>query len=151
MRAHIPEKLEGGRVRSGLFATSPEHGPYGEFHVQGPCGCELCIIVHPRQGWEHVSVSTGRRRTPNWEEMCFVKDLFWDEEERVMQLHPPLSEYVKNNRYCLHLWKPLHQEIPAPPAIFVGIVGLGPHETYVLLESMTAEMGNNHKLSEQIC
>jgi hypothetical protein len=149
MRAHIPEKLESGRVLSGIFATSPEHGPYGSFIVQGPCGCDLHIIGHLREGWEHVSVSTRRRRTPNWQEMCFVKDLFWDEEERVMQLHPPLSEYVKNNRYCLHLWKPLHQDIPAPPAIYVGIVGLGPDEAVPLVKSMIAEMVNNSKLLEQ--
>ncbi|WP_439375489.1 DUF7694 domain-containing protein [Bradyrhizobium sp. DASA03120] len=60
--------------------------------------------------------------------MCFVKDLFWHEEECVMQLHPPRSEYVNNNRYCLHLWRPTCQEIPTPPSGLVGIVGIGPAE-----------------------
>ncbi|WP_431309684.1 DUF7694 domain-containing protein [Bradyrhizobium iriomotense] len=78
-------------------------------------------------GWEHVSVSIPRR-CPNWQEMCFVKDLFWDEEECVMQLHPPRSEYVNNNRYCLHLWRPTSRAIPTPPSGLVGIVGIGPSE-----------------------
>jgi hypothetical protein len=71
--------------------------------------------------------------------MCFVKDLFWDEEECVVQFHPPLSQYVKNHRYCLHLWRPTHQAIPAPPARLVGIVGLGPDEAQPLVNAMVAE------------
>ncbi|WP_456813633.1 MULTISPECIES: DUF7694 domain-containing protein [unclassified Bradyrhizobium] len=63
--------------------------------MQGPCGCELKISGLVRPSWEHVAVSTPRR-CPNWEEMCFVKDLFWNEEECVMQLHPPHSQYVNN-------------------------------------------------------
>lgn len=37
--------------------------------------------------WEHVSVSLAHR-CPSWEEMCFVKSLFWKEEETVIQFHP---------------------------------------------------------------
>ncbi|PAY06661.1 hypothetical protein CK489_27710 [Bradyrhizobium sp. UFLA03-84] len=76
--------------------------------------------------------------------MCFVKDLFWDEEERVMQLHPPMSEYVKNDRYCLHLWKPKHAAIPAPPPTLVGIVGMGPEETYLRVQAFLADL--THRL-----
>jgi hypothetical protein len=129
MRSQLPEKLEGGRVRNGMFAS--EQGPYGMFLVQGPCGSRLRIGGHPREGWEHVSVSTDRRRSPNWREMCFVKDLFWDEEECVVQYHPPLSQYVKNHRYCLHLWKPMGP-LPIPPSSMVGIVGLDPEQTIKL-------------------
>ncbi|WFU14475.1 hypothetical protein [Bradyrhizobium sp. CB3481] len=49
-----------------------------------------------------------------------------------MQLHPPQSQYVNNSRYCLHLWKPTNQDIPTPPACFVGVVGLGPSEAAML-------------------
>ncbi|WP_433995797.1 DUF7694 domain-containing protein [Bradyrhizobium diazoefficiens] len=70
--------------------------------------------------------------------MCFVKDLFWDEEECVMQLHPPYSQYVNNSRYCLHLWKPIRENIPRPPASFIGVVGLGPSEAASLLARMRA-------------
>ena len=34
---------------------------------------------------------------PTWEEMCFIKNIFWEEEESAMQLHPPKSDYVNNH------------------------------------------------------
>ena len=129
MRAQLPEKLENGRLRDGAFASTPEAGPYGVFFVQGPCGCELQIAGIPRDEWEHVTVNTDRRRSPNWQEMCFVKDLFWDEEECVIQYHPPLSQYVKNHPYRLHLWRPKGVAFPMPPSRMVGIVGLDPEQT----------------------
>lgn len=83
--------------------------------------------------WEHVSVTikTDKRsvqRCPTWEEMCFVKSLFWDDEEPVMQLHPPKSQWVNNHPHCLHLWKSLEVPIPLPPMIMVGIKPLNTDE-----------------------
>jgi hypothetical protein len=57
--------------------------------------------------------------------MCFVKDLFWDDEECVMQLHPPKSDYVNCHPNCLHLWKPVGQDIPRPPSELVGPTNQG--------------------------
>lgn len=71
-------------------------------------------------GWDHVSVSLVNR-CPSWEEMCQIKNLFWDEDECVVQFHPPKSEYVNNAIYCLHLWKNTKEEIKMPPSILVGI------------------------------
>lgn len=95
--------------------------------------------VSDGMNWEHVSVSLikevvkvfnkriGRNRKieivercPTWNEMCFIKSLFWDDEEPVMQLHPPKSQWVNNHPYCLHLWKPAETEIPLPLEIMVG-------------------------------
>lgn len=45
------------------------------------------------------------RRTPTWAEMCEVKDIFWSEEEMVVQIHPKKSQYV-NMTEALHLWRP---------------------------------------------
>lgn len=56
-------------------------------------------------GWEHVSVELYARRLPTWNEMCEVKDIFWDEEEEVVQIHPQKSNYV-NMTEALHLWRP---------------------------------------------
>jgi hypothetical protein len=125
MRKTFPEKLERGRVRTGELATGPSDGGYGAFYVQGPCGEELKIISSEAgdpiaEGWEHVSVST-RRRCPNWIEMCFVKDLFWNESECVIQFHPPRSEYVNNHPNCLHLWRPVDNHVRLPPSILVGV------------------------------
>lgn len=125
MRHDLPDRLENGRVRDGYFA-SPRGATWGAFFVQGPCGAELKIIAADGcdTGWDHVSVSV-RNRPPNWQEMCFVKDLFWGAEETVIQFHPPRSEYVNNHPNCLHLWKPPY-EVPRPPSILVGIKDAAP-------------------------
>jgi len=53
--------------------------------------------------------------------MCALKDMFFREDETVVQYHPAKSEYVNNRPNCLHLWKPTAEELPTPPAIMVGI------------------------------
>ncbi len=126
MRTKLPDKLESGRDQG-----DPNWGPYGTFLIHGPCGEALRIVASgadaddvQSQGWEHVSVST-RRRPPNWQEMCFVKDLFWEPEECVVQFHPPRSEYVNNHPHCLHLWRNKNAAFPLPPSILVGLKGVG--------------------------
>ena len=126
MRKVLPERLEAGRVLDGPCRSDPSWGAYGQFFVMGPCGMALCIVASGAdaddkmaQGWEHVSVST-RNRPPNWAEMCFVKDLFWEHDECVVQFHPPRSEYVNNHPHCLHLWKQTRAPFPLPPSILVG-------------------------------
>lgn len=69
-------------------------------------------------GWEHVSVSY-RRRTPSWDEMCKVKDMFWNEDETVVQYHPKKSEYVNRHPYCLHLWRKTGEDFELPPKQYV--------------------------------
>ncbi len=51
--------------------------------------------------------------------MCFVKNLFWRDDEAVMQIHPKKSEYVNNHPFCLHLWRKADKEIDLPPKGFV--------------------------------
>ena len=72
-------------------------------------------------GWEHVSVSLSVKRCPDWEEMCMIKNLFWDPEDCVVQFHPPASEYINNHPYVLHLWRPIGKQIETPPSILVGV------------------------------
>jgi len=123
MRNILPSILELGRKTDGHLATTIHDGCVGMFHILGPCGQTLRIISSGTgehcMGWEHVSISL-QNRCPNWIEMCFVKNLFWDEEEAVMQLHPPKSDYVNIAKTCLHLWKPINAQIPLPPSIMVG-------------------------------
>lgn len=67
-----------------------------------------------------VSPCSKKRKTcPTWEEMCVIKEMFFEPEERVVQYHPPESEYVNSHPYCLHLWRYTVAEFPHPPAIFV--------------------------------
>lgn len=73
-------------------------------------------------GWEHVSVAPkDRNYTPSWDDMCFLKDLFFHPDEWVVQFHPAQSEYVNNVKNCLHLWRPIDETLPTPPAWMVGI------------------------------
>jgi len=52
--------------------------------------------------------------------MCFVKNLFWEEEETVIQFHPAKSLYVNHHPFCLHLWKPEEAVIQTPPRYLIG-------------------------------
>ncbi len=95
---------------------------FGVFMIYGsdsPFGIPLKIIASSGEGWEHVSVSTPKR-CPNWPEMDFVKNLFWEPYECVMQLHVPREDHVNCHPYCLHLWRPIGVEIPRPGSILVG-------------------------------
>lgn len=131
MAFHVPEP---SRVRRGRMATNPGEGKYGAFDVPSPePGWHLAIVADDGTDpdvdarWEHVSVhayrvnNERRQRTPTWAEMCFIKSLFWDAEDIVMQLHPRASEYVNQHPHTLHLWRPLDAPIPEPPTCFVGV------------------------------
>jgi hypothetical protein len=114
---------EAGRIMQGRLSSAPCQR-YGAFLVKGPEGVMLKIVSSPgdsaeENGWEHVSVSTPVR-TPTWDEMCFVKDLFFEPEECVTQFHPPKSNYVNCHPYCLHLWRWTIATLPMPPSILVG-------------------------------
>ena len=123
MKDTVADKLEQGRLRDiGDWSSTAEDGLAGVFLVMGPTGAKLKIVssgIDFEFNWEHVSVSTDHR-TPNWHEMCFVKNLFWNEDEAVMQLHPPKADYVNYHPYSLHMWRPMNATIPMPPSILVG-------------------------------
>lgn len=82
--------------------------------------CNLNFIMSWGAGFEHCSVSMPTR-CPSWEQMCVIKDAFWNDDEVCMQLHPAKKNYVNNHPYCLHIWKPIDKEIPLPPTILVGL------------------------------
>ena len=75
---------------------------------------QMLIVFSCDRGWEHASISL-KNRCPTWDEMCSIKDIFWNEDEAVMQIHPPKADYVNLYPYCLHLWKPVNGEITRPP------------------------------------
>lgn len=106
------------------YSTEPGN-PFGIFSIPGrhANGRQLRIIACDGEetGWEHVSVSIeDSKQTPSWAEMSLVKGLFWDDEETVVQFHPPKSEYVNFHAGCLHLWKQANVAFPIPPSILVG-------------------------------
>lgn len=105
----------------------------GAFMVPSPIDrADLRVIASSDLGWEHVSVSR-LNRCPNWPEMSFIKDLFFSEDETVMQLHVPKDEHVNDHPNCLHLWRPATANIPRPPAWMVG--GCSPAEALAAIEA----------------
>lgn len=82
---------------------------------------KLACCATDVHGWEHVSVTIeGEERCPTWEEMCQVKDAFWDKKDTVLQYHPSEDAYVSCHPFCLHLWRPIGAVIPEPSPLLVG-------------------------------
>ena len=79
----------------------------------------LAVQSSDGMGWDHVSVSLPHR-CPTWNEMNYIKDLFFGPEEVVMQLHPAKSRYKNVHPFCLHLWRPQRETIPLPPDFMVA-------------------------------
>jgi hypothetical protein len=122
---HVPEL-----ARLTLAAAAPQQllsdrtdGNNGAFAVPSvEPGWNLFMLASDGAGWEHVSVHARRgtqTRTPNWREMCHVKDLFWDDDDAVMQLHPRRADYVNMHPNVLHLWRPTWTAVPLPDPVLV--------------------------------
>lgn len=108
-----------------MFRYSSHPGErVGVFYIRSAIwGTKLKIIVNDgcadSHGWEHVSVSAmdriGFQRCPTWDEMCWIKDLFFAADECVIQFHPPKSEYINCHPHTLHLWHHPDKLFELPP------------------------------------
>lgn len=110
--------------------------PFGAFKCRSPYREVDLVIVASTGGtkaetgldfdvpWEHVSVHATEKYdrlsvelnfTPLWGEMDFVKRLFWDDSDVVIQFHINDSRKVNRHENTLHLWRPTAFELPLPP------------------------------------
>ena len=117
MTFHAPEKY---RISPAGFESDSTDGNNGVFMVKSmklkrPLRC----IISDGGGWEHVSVSLPDR-CPTWEEMCFIKSVFWDAEDVCIQYHPREADYVNVHSFCLHIWRPTFCSLPVPDPIMIG-------------------------------
>ena len=125
MKKHVPLTLQANRIKFGEYGSDELYGLAGAFRLIAPGGAlVLAISSGPESaandtGWEHVSASC-EGRCPTWDEMVFVKDLFWDKHEIAVQFHPPELEYVRCHPFVLHIWRPTEMSIPMPPILLVG-------------------------------
>ena len=96
-------------------------------------------------GWEHVSFAPFKRYyTPSWDDMCRIKNIFFYPEEWAVQYHPAESEYVNNVPNCLHLWRPIDQELPTPPSWMVGAKkGQTMREAYMVADKELTSNGGS--------
>lgn len=114
-----------------ILGTEDSAGNNGYFIVQHPkiTNQRLLCLASDTGGWEHVSVRIQPQgmetfRVPDWQEMCYVKSLFWDEDDCVAQLHVPNLQSVSiMNRYVLHLWRKTDTDYAVPPEIYNGVEG----------------------------
>ena len=128
MKKNFPERY---RQRTGLFVSTTNE-PFGVFTIPHHKIADYFYqcIVSSGMGWEHVSItlqSPSRKveRCPTWEEMCYIKDQFWNDTEAVVQFHPPADAHVNNHPFCLHLWRPTDMVMPLPNSLMVGYKSLG--------------------------
>lgn len=115
MKSKPSKFCEEHRFRDGELGSVNDGGNNGAFwfHI-GPDGKEIHVIISDGRGWDHASVSTADR-CPTWEEMCYVKKLFWRNDETVIQIHPPSRLYKNEQRHTLHLWRHQKSEVALPP------------------------------------
>jgi hypothetical protein len=122
--------LNENRCRIETPTVPPEYTSDDSFGFSGMFrfaidGKNIRCVASDGMGWKHVSVSIEYdRRCPSWEIMCKVKDLFWDDNDVVIQYHPRKQDYVNFHHGCLHLWQPFDGKnslpFPTPPSILVG-------------------------------
>ena len=118
------KEIEKYRQTTGIMASDSSCGNNGAFNIPYPSTKKiqtqdtLFVVASDQCGWDHISVST-LGRCPTWNEMNYVKNLFWDAEETVIQYHPPTSKYINNHPNVLHMWKPQGVVVPMPPEEYV--------------------------------
>lgn len=121
------ERAEKYRTQFAGYPRTKRGDPYGFFiiptSVTSTAPPLRCLASSPADGisdFDHVSVSFPHR-TPTWDEMCKVKDLFFDPEDCVVQYHPAAAEYVNMHKFCLHLWRWSKGEFPKPNKWEIGL------------------------------
>lgn len=119
----VPEKC---RIRTSLFGPIQIDECNGVFNLKYETKdrtIDIYCIASNGDAWERVSVTIpGNRRCPTWDEMCFVKSIFWSKNDTVIQYHPKESDYINCHKFCLHLWNPIVEKLPLPPTYMVGPV-----------------------------
>ena len=113
-----------------IEAEAPNDG-MGGWYYDSTSGKRLNFIFSYQMGWEHLSVSMPSK-TPTWDMMCRMKDIFWNEDETCVEYHPAKSQYVNMHSHCLHIWRPIYckefctdpeskeEILPVPPHLLVG-------------------------------
>jgi hypothetical protein len=103
------------RIKTGMMRSEDTAGWNGCFLV--PLEGDMWhVTISDGMGWKHLSIKNAQRRTlPTWNIMSRVKDLFFSDEEWVIQYHPAREDYINDHPWVLHLWRPLNEELPKPP------------------------------------
>lgn len=77
------------------------------------------VTAEIEMGWEHACVIPISPRWPTWQEMAYIKTLFWADDEVVIQFHPVQNQIAG----CIDLWRPIDGKFPLPPSPPSGLDG----------------------------
>ena len=139
MRLFNEGELNKWRFKGMPFPNTPDMLTDGAFQIPYKAGTNIAFFViathgtcdpmikSPDEAWEHMSArafdeahtQNPKERQPTWDEMCYLKDLFWHPEECVVQFHPPKSVYVNSHPNVLHLWRKHGVNQETPPLRYV--------------------------------
>ena len=115
----LKKSLLAVKKATGIIIWQGEEGFACELARQsGGSQYALQAIISWGKGWDHVSVHAqmkGEDFTPFWEDMCYIKSLFFKPSETVIQYHPPSSVHVNIHKNTLHLWRQQSKEVELPP------------------------------------
>ena len=118
MRKEFSDKVEKHRFQLEGYHKTKKGDKQGYFCFKRNGNLYNCIISN-EMVWDHVSITLDKKRCPTWEEMCWIKSLFFEDDEAVIQIHPAKEDYINVSKTCLHLWK-YQGEFPLPDSIMVG-------------------------------
>ena len=106
----VPESC---RLTRGPHETESNSGNNGAFVITLKFGQTAIAIASERDGWQHVAVSRTDRPM-SYGELCQVKALFWSSQDCVLQFYPPDSERAPDQKFWLHLRRPIGCNLPMP-------------------------------------
>ena len=114
---YVPESIRSRWLADARKRNIPERTVPTEIVFYLVEGLKIMPTNNPAVGWDHISISPQRAEslTPTWEQMCRMRDLFFNDDEVVLQYHPPLQNHVNCATNTLHLWRCQNAEIPLPP------------------------------------
>lgn len=141
--------IEDIRKTPNLFieAETENDGMGGKYYDK-QTGKWLNFIFSYQLGWEHLSVSMPSK-TPSWDQMCIMKDIFWSEDEACVEYHPRKEDYVNNHQHCLHIWKPVEETLPLPPSILVGFKNEEEKQAFLAMANLAGVEVNKWKYNKR--
>ncbi len=143
------KSIEEIRKTTNLFIEAEaENDGLGGYYYDKFNNKRLNFIFSYQMGWEHLSVSMPNR-TPTWEQMCMMKDIFWNKNEACVEYHPKKEDYVNNHKHCLHIWKPTNEVLPLPPSILVGFRSEAEKQAFLSMTNMMGIQVNKWKYNKR--
>lgn len=92
------------KIKGIQLYTLEECGGLGFLERDDIPACSLVFTRNESEKYDHVSIAPVDGITPTWDQMCILKDLFFNEDEECVQIHPKAEHYVNIKKNCLHLW-----------------------------------------------